>query len=507
MSSTDKSAASADRGDGEPELPLLAALLPIIAVVVLLTANFQSMGMDSLDGPNQLVLIGAGLLTALIGRVYGRDWPAVQSAIVSAIASTIPAILIILIIGALIASWFIGGIVPTLIYFGLDIISPCFFYVTALVLCCATSLAVGSSWSTTATVGLALFGVSQGMGLPPGPSLGAIISGAYFGDKMSPFSDTTNLAAAATGTDLFRHIRYMRITTLPAIALAALAFLALGLTSTPASSVWQLDQVQAALLQTYNINPVLLLVPLITVGFIVARMPTLPALVLALLLGWISAIGFQFDVLVEITGAAQGLSAGYIGPLKALSMGFTLAVENSDYQRMFRAGGMAGMLPTIWLILSAMIFGGALEGAGVLRSITHYLLRAATTPGRLTACTAGASVFTNATAADHFLAIVVPARLVSPAYKKQGLASENLSRTLEDSGTVTSPLIPWNTCGAYQISVFSVDPLVFIPFCFFNLLSPLINLIVGFTGFRIALQGDMSDSGGRMAGVNHCYRE
>jgi len=463
------------------ELPMWAALLPLIFAVTGLSINFIMMGGASLDGPNQLILIAAGVMAILPARLIQIPWSTIETAIVETISGAMPAIIIVMVVGALIASWFIGGIVPTLIFYGLKIISPQFFYVTAVFLCCITSLAMGSSWSTTATVGVALFGISQALGLHAGMSIGAIISGAYFGDKMSPLSDTTNLAAASAKVNLLSHIASMRVTTFPTMLITFLVFLTAGLMANNSSTAVQTHALDLLLTENYNIQPVLLLAPVFVGIALFKKMPALLVMVTATIIGVSFAIIFQSDLIIRLAGGTDS-SSFYIGLIKALSTGFKLPTDLPSGQRVLQAGGMAGMLPTVWLIISAMIFGGALHGSGALGKITHALLKAAATPGKLIASTAGAAIFTNTTASDHFLSIVVPARIFAPAYEEQNLAPEVLSRTLEDAGTVTSPLVPWNTCSAYQASVFAVDPLVFIPYCIFNILSPFISVLFGYLG-------------------------
>lgn len=466
------------------DMPLWAACFPIVFVILGLALNFRLMGMDALDGPNQLTLILAGVLVAALAKIQNISWERLQASIVESISGALPAILLVLIIGALIASWILSGIVPALVYYGLEIIVPRLFFPTALILCAATSVIIGSSWSTTATIGIALFGVSQALGLHPGLSIGAIISGAYFGDKMSPVSDTTNLAAACAKVELFRHIAHMRVTTVPAFVLTLVIFTVAGLTTSTIFDAEHVSEIQAEIAKTYNLNPTLLLVPLIIGVVIARRTPAFLALILATAMGAVAACIAQGHLVAEIAQTEEG-GFLYIGIMKALSLGFDLPSAITVTERISRAGGMAGMMPTIWLIISAMFFGGALGGSGSLRRVTTAIFRFVSTPGRLIASTAGSAVFMNVAAADHFLAIVVPSRVFSLAYEKLELAPENMSRALEDAGTVTSPLVPWNTCGAFQASVFAVDPFLFIPYCFFNILSPIISVFVGYAGIGV----------------------
>jgi len=379
----------------------------------------------------------------------------------------------------------LSGIVPAMIYYGLQILNPTIFLFAACIVCAIVSVATGSSWSTVATVGIALLGIGTTLGLSPGVIGGAIISGAYFGDKMSPLSDTTNLAPAMAGTDLFTHIRYMTYTTIPSITISLIIFLVIGFTAEDNMTDSGTQEVLTALDKAFNINGLLFIVPVVVIGMIIKKVPALPALLAGTLLGGLFAIIFQPQAIAQISGLAGGLGT-YMAVMKAMYTEVSITTENEMVNGLLSTGGMAGMLNTIWLIICAMIFGGVMESAGMLKRITQSIIQFAHSTGSLIASTAATSIFFNVTASDQYLAIVVPGRMFSQIYRERGLKPQVLSRTLEDSGTVTSVLIPWNTCGATQAAVLGVATLSYAPFTFFCILSPIMTILFGFLNFKIA---------------------
>jgi NhaC family Na+:H+ antiporter len=511
----------------DKKTPYFLALLPILLLIILLAYNVFLYGENSLSGANQLALLLAGASATIIGVKYGTAWEAIISGITKSISSTVPALIILLLIGSLAGTWLLSGIVPAMIYYGLQILSPKIFLLATCVICAIVSVATGSSWSTIATVGIALIGVGQALGFSMGITAGAIISGAYFGDKMSPLSDTTNLAPAMAGTDLFTHIRYMMYTTIPSFVIALIIFLFIGFNSAKISSE-HTNQILDILSDKFFITPVLFIVPLIVILLIIKKVPAIPSLFIGTLLGALFAIMFQPNIVDEISGSKEwSVNNTYKGVINSMSLETNLKETNNKinniipitYQSsngkvlkmkfsdaiilskeepehpaaeeankrgdLLKSGGMYGMLNTIWLIICAMIFGGIMEVTGLLKRISEPIISYAKNTGSLVATNAGTCIFFNITASDQYLSIVVPGRMFVKAYKEKGLAPENLSRTLEDSGTVTSVLIPWNTCGATQSAVLGVATLAYLPYCFFNIISPFMTIFYAYLGVKI----------------------
>jgi len=468
------------------EPTLIESLIPVLFLIVFLAFNVFVFGDDSLSGSNQIVLIISGALAALIASRSGMGWKALRKGIVRTINSAMPSILILLLIGSLAGTWLLSGIVPAMIYYGLKIIHPVIFLFAACLVSAIVSLATGSSWTTVATLGVAMMGIGITLGYHEGLIGGAIISGAYFGDKMSPLSDTTNLAPAMAGTDLFTHIRYMTLTTFPTMSITLIIFLLIGFGTKTAGSVMDMEEVLSAIDSSFNINLILFVVPALVIFLIIRKVSPLPALLAGTLLGGVFALIFQPDAIHHVSGIANNsFKSAYIGLMKAMYTTISIETPNAQVNELLTTGGMAGMLNTIWLIISAMIYGGIMDAAGFLERITRAIIIYAKSTGSLIASTTGTCVFFNLTASDQYLAIVVPGRMFASTYEKRGLAPENLSRTLEDSGTVTSVLIPWNTCGAYQSSVLGVPTLTYLPYCFFNILSPLMTMLFGYFGIKI----------------------
>lgn len=463
---------------------LLEAIIPVIFLIILLSINVGIFGDDALSGSNQIVLILSAAVAALVAGRLGYKWGEIQDGIVKSISSAMTSLLILLLIGSLAGTWLLSGIVPAMIYYGLQILNPTIFLVAACIVCSIVSIATGSSWTTAATVGIALIGIGKALGISEGMVAGAILSGAYFGDKMSPLSDTTNLAPAMAGTDLFTHIKYMTITTIPSISITLVIFLVLGLTTATSGNVVETSDILLAISDKFYISGWLFIVPLVVVIMIVRKVPAIPALLAGTLLGGLFALVFQPDLVAGIGGSSSA-SGMFQGIMKSLYGDISITTSNDMVNELLSSGGMAGMLGTIWLILSAMIFGGVMESSGMLKRIAKAILSLVNSTGSLIASTVFTCGFFNVTASDQYLAIVVPGRMYADIYKRKGLAPENLSRTLEDSGTVTSVLIPWNTCGAYHSKVLGVATGEYMMFCFFNIISPLMTMLVGFLGIKI----------------------
>ncbi|WP_297707130.1 Na+/H+ antiporter NhaC [uncultured Eudoraea sp.] len=467
------------------ELNIWEALIPVFALVGMLAYNVYVFGDDAIGGSNQFILLMGGAVAAIVGFFNKATYKQMLAEVAENIKSTTGALLILLMVGALAGTWMISGIIPAMIYYGLQILNPTIFLGASLIICAIISIATGSSWTTSATVGIALIGIGDALGIHMGMTAGAALSGAYFGDKMSPLSDTTNLAPAMAGGELFSHIKYMTITTIPTISITLLIFIIIGFnleTTGIADTKSILNSIDAA----FTINGWLFLVPLAVIFMIVKKAPPLVALLIGTLLGGVFALWFQPDIVAGITGAKElNFESGYKGILNAITIKTSIATDNPALNDLFTAKGMSGMLGTIWLIVCAMVFGGIMDGIGALSRITKSLLGMAKTTFGLFASTVGSCLALNVTASDQYLAIVVPGKMFAKAYEDRGLAPENLSRTLEDSGTVTSVLIPWNTCGAYHSGVLGVSVADYFFFAIFNWLSPITTLFFAALGIKI----------------------
>ncbi len=412
-------------------------------------------------------------------------WKNILKTISKNISSTTSAIIILLLIGSLTGTWLISGVVPAMIYYGLQILNPDFFLLASCIICAIVSLASGSSWSTIATIGIALIGIGQVLGISEGLIAGSIISGAYFGDKMSPLSDTTNLAAAMASSDLFSHIKYMMYTTIPSFVITLIIFFFIGL-SIETTTTQNINELLISLNSKFNINIFLFLVPILVVALIIKKTPAIPALMAGVALGALFAIVFQPQIIKEISQTdILNIKSYYKVIIDSIASDIQINTENKLMNNLLNSGGMKGMLSTIWLVICAMSFGGAMQETGLLKRISEPVIQYAKTTGSLIATTSGTCIFFNLTTADQYLSIVVPGKMFEESFKNKGLAPENLSRTLEDSGTVTSVLIPWNTCGAAQSAVLGVATLTYLPFCFFNLISPLMTMTYGYLKIKI----------------------
>ncbi len=474
---------------------LFLALIPIITLIILLGTNVWLFGDNTLSGSNQLTLLFSAAIAALIGYFLKVPWKQMLDGAINSISSAMGALIILLLIGSLAGTWMLSGIVPAMIYYGLDILSPSIFLFACCVICAIVSLSTGSSWSTIATIGIAMLGIGTALGISEGLIGGAIISGAYFGDKMSPLSDTTNLAPAMAGTDLISHIKYMMFTTIPSIVIALILFLVIGFVYFGSDGeIADVGVMQEAISSTYNINPWLFLVPALVIFMIIKKVPAIPALLFGTLAGGVVAVVFQSNVILELSGNSSieisnylsYVKSSYIAVMNAMTVDVSVDTGNLAVNDLVSTGGMSGMLNTIWLIICAMSFGGVMEKTGLLSKITDSIMVFVKSRKSLVLTTSGTCLFFNVTASDQYLAIVVPGRMFANSYKKYDLDPKNLSRTLEDSATVTSVLVPWNTCGATQAGVLGVATLTYLPYCFFNLISPLMTIFFAYAGIKIA---------------------
>ena len=460
----------------------IVSFVPIIAMVAMLYVAVSSFGSDALSGPSQVVLLVASALTVAIGMaVYKIEWARFENAIVDNIKGIASATIILLIIGALSGAWMLSGVVPTLIDYGMAVINPRFFLATACIICILVSVMTGSSWTTIATIGIALMGIGQAQGYSDGWIAGAIISGAYFGDKISPLSDTTVLAASVSHTPLFDHIRYMLYTTIPSIVITLIIFVVAGITGDVAESS-QIDRISAVLNARFNITPWLLIVPIVTGVLIARRVPTLITLFASTVMAVIAAVIAQPDILASL---GHGDRPVFEGAMKMLTTETSISSGNALVDDLISTRGMAGMLNTVWLILCAMCFGGTMTASGMLRSITAMFARMMKSTFSLVSSTVCSGLFLNLTTADQYISIILTGNMFRNIYEREGYESRLLSRTTEDSVTVTSVLVPWNSCGMTQSTVLGVPTLTYLPYCFFNLLSPIMSMIVAAFSYKI----------------------
>lgn len=465
---------------------LFDALFPIVILLLLLFLAVYFFGDESSSGPNQIALMLCAGIACLIGLKNGYKRDEIEVGIIKGISLTLGAILILLAVGSLIGTWLLAGTVPTMIYFGLQILEPQYFYISCCLVCALVALCIGSSWTVAATIGVALMGVSSGIDASGPMTAGAIISGAYFGDKLSPLSDTTNLASAIGGTDLFAHIKNMMWSTVPSFAITLIIFICFGLSSNEQVPNSQIKQLLINLEDEFFIAWYLLLPLFITLFLAVKKMPAFPAIGIGAIAGAVWAVLFQQNLILSY--ANDGLStleANIVVVWQVMFSGVELDTGNKAIDSLLSGGGMGSMLNTIWLIISAMTFGSIMEKVGLLRRVVESLMSVTSSVGSLISTTIVTAFGTNCIAADQYIAIVMPGRMFKEEYKRRQLAPENLSRALEDGGTVTAPLVPWNTCGAYMQSVLLINPLEYAVFCFFNWLSPVIGIAFAITGFKV----------------------
>lgn len=469
---------------------LFQAVLPLIFLVVSLATGVYLFSDNASSGANQVSLMLAGAVAAIIGIRNGLKWDDIQEGMVHGISLAIGPIFILLAVGALIGTWILSGTVPTMIVYGLKLLHPSYFYPAACLICAIVGLVIGSSWTVAGTLGVALIGVAQGLDMSPAVTAGAVISGGYFGDKISPLSDTTNIAPAAAGSELFSHIRHMLWTTVPSIAIALILFTVIGLGEArelvPGQAFGDLPQVLG---EQFSLGLHLLIPMVVVFALAVTGFPAYPSILIGALLGGVFAVIFQPDVVLQLADN-ESLSrpmALLAGAWTAMFDGYHGQTGVGPVDDLLSRGGMISMLNTIWLIICAMGFGAVMERAGLLERMIRSVLKAARSAGSLIAATLATAIGANIVAADQYMAIVLTGRLFAPEYKRRGLAPVNLSRALEDGGTITSPLVPWNTCGAYMAATLGVATMDYLPYAFFNLVGPLVAVVSAYAGFKILM--------------------
>jgi NhaC family Na+:H+ antiporter len=470
-----------------PSLP--DAIVPLVVLAVLIAASLQLFGLDALDGPVQVALMLCCAVASLIGLKNGYHWTAVQEAGQAALSSITSAVFILLAVGALIGTWNMSGTIPTLVYYGIQVLSPSFFYVAAAAICGVVAMSIGSSWTTAGTIGVGFVGIASVLGVSTAITAGAVISGAYLGDKLSPLSETTILTAQMVKVDLYTHIRAQAWTSVPAFVLAAIGFAVLGLAGPPAQDAVAEDVELARLDQIFWINPLNLL-PLVLLVFLsIRKAPASLALLGAALFAGVQATIVQRtavdNFITDIGGSSQPLIGSVQAVWKVMANGFVSHSGLADIDRLLSRGGMDSMLLTIWLIIGAVTFGALLEQLGLIDRLINPLIASAKTRGRLYLVVFTTAFGLNVVAGDQYIALVLPSRIYRVEFERRGLAPQNLSRLAADSATVTSPLVPWNSCGAFMGAVLGVSTVSYVPFALFNVFSPLLSVFYGFSGFKL----------------------
>lgn len=471
-----------------PEDPnVVVSLIPIILLILMLSTNVIVFKQDATSGPNQIALLIAAAIAAFIACFHLKiPYQKIENKVIKSVSISISACLILLIVGSLISTWIMGGIVPTIIYYGLNTISPRVFLPVTCIICTIVSMTTGSSWTTTSTIGVALIGIGNALQIPAPQVAGAIISGAYFGDKMSPLSDTSNLAPAVAGSELFEHIRHMTYSSVPGLLIAMLLFAILGSHySYENIDLKSIAAVTAVLKSSFNISPWNFIPPLAVFLLVRQKIAAIPVLSFGVLIGAVWIFFFQ-PQLILLKTSSMAFDQVYQVLFECAFQGFKIETSNQMVNELLSRGGMTSMLPTVWLVVMAMMFGGTMEASGMLKSIARTVLMGVRSAAGLITATVISCIFLNITASDQYLAVVVPGRMFRQAYRRYDLHPKNLSRALEDAGTMTSPLVPWNSCGAYQSSILGVATLDYLPFCFFNFISPLVSIFLAQTGISIA---------------------
>lgn len=463
------------------------ALVPILVLISLLSFSVYLFGEDASYGPNQIALIIGAVVASTIGWRNGQEWQQIEIAIISGVTIALKPILILFCVGLLIGSWILSGTVPTMIYYSLLILDPAIFYAASCLICGIIALSIGSSWTVAGTVGIALIGAAAGLGLSVEITAGAIISGAYFGDKMSPLSETTNLAPAVAGTDLFSHIAHMVWTTIPSIFIALALYVVIGLNIDTDNSASDLAVTMQLIQDTFTINPFMLLPVIALLVMAQKRLPPIPTILAGAFSGVILALLFQQSAVLSLAGDTQNVFLGlFKGTWQTLFDGFSLSSGNETLDDLMTRGGMSSMLNTVWLILCAMVFGAVMDHTGLLHCLVNYALSFVHSTGSLITTTILTCIGANIITSDQYISIVLPGRMYKMEFQNRNLDAKNLSRCLEDAGTMTSPLIPWNTCGAYMAGTLGVATFSYLPYCFFNLICPIVAVIYGYTNFKIA---------------------
>ncbi|MBR1963769.1 MAG: sodium:proton antiporter [Muribaculaceae bacterium] len=465
------------------KLPSLAlSLIPVGTLLTAIVSVIITQGSEAALSVSHYILFGAAVLAAILALVFtGRTWKQLLQGLIKSAKQTMPAIPVLLSIATVSASWMMSGVVPTLIVYGLEILNPMLFLFLTCSICAIVSVLSGTSWTTIATIGVAFIGIGSVMGYEPGWIAGAIISGAYFGDKVSPLSDSTVLASTSCGVEMFTHIKYMMITTVPSMTISLLVFLAYGLFSSPQPMIEQHDII-VHLQSTFNISPWPLLIPLITCTLIIFRVKPLMTLIISTSLGIIGMFIFQPQIVASID------NNGFLAVIKVLFTSTSIDTGDEMLNSLVATGGMEGMMPTIYLVLCAMTFGGMLLGSGMIAAITKAFTRRLHSIRSIVTATVGSGLFFNACTGDQYLSIILGGNVYKKLYRDNGLETRLLSRTLEDSVSVTSVLIPWNSCGVTQATVLGVATLTYLPYCIFNYLSPIMSIIVAYIGYKIVRQ-------------------
>jgi len=460
---------------------LLDALIPVIVLIGMLAGTVYVFGLDSF-GPNQVAMIMAAAVAAMIGIKNGHRWADIERGMIETISLSMQSILILLMVGSLIGSWILAGTVPSMIYYGVELMSPDYFYLSACIVCALLGFSIGSSWTVAGTLGIGLMGIAAALNLSLPISAGAIISGAYFGDKLSPLSETTNLAAAVTSNNLFEHIQHMLWTTIPGFAITLILFFILGIGSGSNVVISEIVALQESMQQTFTINIFMLIPMILLLSMAVKKLPALSTLICGTVVGCLFAIAFQWEVVIALADdqTLAPIAAVFKGLFTSMYLGYTSVTGNEAMDTLLSKGGMANMLTTIGLVINAMAFGGAMAKTGLLERLVEAALSRVKTAGGLITSTVGTCFGTNILAADQYLAVVIPGQMFVKSYEQRNLKTLNLSRTLEDSGTLTSALIPWNTCGAYMSATLGVSTFLYAPFAFFNILCPIIAIIYGY---------------------------
>jgi len=465
---------------------MLDSFIPLLALIFMLSGSVFYFGDNSTGGPNQIALLLATGIAALIGLKNGFKWKDLEKAMVNGISISMGAIFILLSVGALIGTWMLSGTVPTMIYFGLKLLNPSWFYPAACIICGIVALSIGSSWTTAATIGVALMGIAAGLGLDPAITAGAVISGAYFGDKISPLSETTNLAPVVAGSELFSHIRYMMWTTLPSITISLVLFTFIGFAEDTTAASANVDYIHQKLQENFNITIFNLIPLIILLTLAIKKTPAFPAVAIGALIGAIWAFLFQSELIMNLAGSDVDTVTANIKVIwTALFDGVAISSGDKDLDDLLSGGGMSGMMNIVWLIMCALMFGAVLEYLGMLKKFVTAILSSVKSVGGLISSTVATCIGTNLVTADQYMAIVMPGRMYKEEYQRRKLDPLVLSRTLEDSGTLTSPLIPWNTCGAFMFGVLALTSYDYIFYCFFNMINPILAVIYGFVGFKI----------------------
>ena len=466
---------------------VMQALVPILVLISLLSFSVYLFGEDASYGPNQIALIIGAVVASTIGWSNGQQWQQIENAIIKGVTIALKPILILFCVGLLIGSWILSGTVPTMIYYSLLILDPAIFYAASCLICGIIALSIGSSWTVAGTVGIALIGAAAGLGLSVEITAGAIISGAYFGDKMSPLSETTNLAPAVAGTDLFSHISHMVWTTIPSIVIALVLYVIIGVNIDTDNSANDLAVTMQLIQDNFTINPFMLLPVIILLIMAQKKLPPIPTILAGAFVGVVLALLFQQSAVLSLAGDTPNVFLGlFKGTWQTLFDGFSLSSGNETLDDLMTRGGMSSMLNTVWLILCAMVFGAVMDHTGLLHCLVNYALSFVHSTGSLITTTILTCIGANIITSDQYISIVLPGRMYKMEFQNRNLDAKNLSRCLEDAGTMTSPLIPWNTCGAYMAGTLGVATFSYLPYCFFNLICPVIAVIYGYTNFKIA---------------------